>query len=73
MTFKTRTTYTKKPVRLAIRLWGVADQCIMLSNQYSLLLTRSATLLGWTWDLKKGHLEIFDRTLHKKHIIQYNT
>ena len=27
MTFNTRTTYTGKPVRLAIRLWGAADQC----------------------------------------------
>ena len=29
MTFNTRTTYTQKPVRLAIRLWGAADQCTM--------------------------------------------
>ena len=29
MTFNTRTTYTEKPVRLAIRLWGAADQCTM--------------------------------------------
>ena len=26
MTFNTRTTYAQKPVRLAIRLWGAADQ-----------------------------------------------
>ena len=29
MTFNTRKTYTEKPVRLAIRLWGAADQCTM--------------------------------------------
>ena len=29
MTFNTRTTYTQKTVRLAIRLWGAADQCTM--------------------------------------------
>ena len=29
MTFNTRTTYTQKPVRLAIRLWGAADQNTM--------------------------------------------
>ena len=29
MTFNTRTTYTRKPVRLTIRLWGAADQCTM--------------------------------------------
>ena len=27
MTFNIRTTYIKKTVRLAIRLWGAADQC----------------------------------------------
>ena len=26
MTFNTRTTYAQKPDRLAIRLWGAADQ-----------------------------------------------
>ena len=30
MTFNTRTTYTQKTVRLAIRLWGATDQCTML-------------------------------------------
>ena len=29
MTFNTRTTYTQKPVRLAIRLWSAADQFTM--------------------------------------------
>ena len=29
MTFNTRTTYTRKPVRLTIGLWGAADQCTM--------------------------------------------
>ena len=29
MTFNTRTTYTEKTVRLAIRLWGAASQCTM--------------------------------------------
>ena len=29
MTFNTRTTFTEKPVRLGIRLWGAADQCTM--------------------------------------------
>ena len=27
MTFNTRTTYTKKTARLAVWLWGAADQC----------------------------------------------
>ena len=34
MTSNTRTTYTEKPVRLAIRLWGAADQCTMLEYLY---------------------------------------
>ena len=29
MTFNTRTTYTQKPVWLAIQLWGAADRCTM--------------------------------------------
>ena len=29
MTINTRATYIGKPVRLAIRLWGAADQCTM--------------------------------------------
>ena len=29
MTFNIRTMYTQKPVRLALRLWGAADQCTM--------------------------------------------
>ena len=29
MTFNTRTTYTQKPVQLAIQSWGAADQCTM--------------------------------------------
>ena len=36
MTFNTRTTYTQKPVRLAIRLWGAADQCTMLQVPLSI-------------------------------------
>ena len=34
MTFNTRTTYTQKPVRLAIRLWGAADQCTIVTGTY---------------------------------------
>ena len=29
MTFNTRPLYTEKPVRLAMRLWGSADQSTM--------------------------------------------
>ena len=36
MTFNTRTTYTEKTVRLAIRLWGTADQCTMLQVPISI-------------------------------------
>ena len=29
MTFSTKTTYTQKPIRLALQSWGAADQCAM--------------------------------------------
>ena len=38
MTFSTRTTYTQKPVRLAIQSWGAADQCTMSQVPISYLI-----------------------------------
>ena len=52
MTFNTRTTYTQKPVRLAIRLWGAADQCTMLQVPLSIPWHRE----HWNIQLK-AHLK----------------
>ena len=41
MTFNTRTTYTQKPVRLAIRLWDATDQCTMSQVPIS---------IPWHWE-----------------------
>ena len=52
MTFNTRTTYTQKTVRLAIRLWGAADQCTMTQVHISIPSNREY------WNIQlKAHLK----------------
>ena len=52
MTFNTRTTYTQKTVRLAIRLWGAADQCIMSQAPISKPDIENTGTYNWkhTWN-----------------------
>ena len=52
MTFSTRTTYTQKPVRLAIQSWVADDQCTMSQVPISIPCLREY------WNIQlKAHLK----------------